>query len=174
MRGVRFGGAEAAVYPACERAQELGIPVAIQVTADRLHEVRELAERFPSVNGILDHLAHPPTADGPPYAAAGEFFALRDLTNVHFKFSSMNLWEAAEGKSTTKAFLGALVEHFGSGRLLWGSDFPHSRGSASAPYKDLVDLAREALAFLPAAEREQMLAGTAHKLFPALVHGGHG
>lgn len=169
MRGVRLGTADPRGYPACERARQLGIPVSIQITAEELNQVRALAERFPEVNFILDHLAHPRIDDGPPYAAAHEFFALSDLQNVHFKFSSMNLREAAEGKSTPPAFVTALVERFGPGRLLWGSDFPHTRGSEAAPYKDLVDLARETLAFLPAADREQMLAGTARQLYPALV-----
>lgn len=169
MRGVRLGTADARGYPACERARQLGIPVSIQVAAEELSQVGALAEHFPDVNIILDHLAHPRTDDGPPYEAAREFFALRDLSNLHFKFSSMNLREASAGKSTPRAFVEALVERFGPGRLLWGSDFPHTRGSASAPYKDLVDLARDTLAFLPVGDREQMLAGTARKLYPALV-----
>jgi L-fuconolactonase len=168
MRGVRFGSADPSVYPACERARQLGIPVALQVTQDKLGQVRLLAQAFPDLNLILDHLAHPPTDDGPPYQAASEFFALRDLPNLHQKFSSMNLWEADAGRSSRRAFVEALVEHFGPSRLMWGSDFPHTRGTSSDPYKELVDLVRDALDFLPATDREQMLAGTARKLFPAL------
>jgi L-fuconolactonase len=169
IRGVRLGSAEPGAYAVWERARQLGIPVAVQVSREHLGQVRQLAKRFPDVNVILDHLAHPSVQDGPPYRQASDFFALRDLPNLYLKFSSMNLREAAEGQSTTRAFIEALVEHFGPSYLLWGSDFPHTRGSAWAPYKDLVDLARTSLAFLPAADREQMLAGTAHKLYPTLA-----
>ena len=169
MRGIRLGSADPGNYLVCERAQRLGVPVSLQVSASELSQVAALARHLPDLNVILDHLAHPRTDDGPPYEAAREFFALREHANVHLKFSSMNLREADEGKSTPRAFVAALVERFGASRLLWGSDFPHTRGSASAPYKDLVDLARDTLAFLPAADREQMLAGTARKLYPALV-----
>lgn len=70
MRGVRLGTADARGYPACERARRLGIPVSIQVSAEELSQVRALAERFPDVNVILDHLAHPRTDDGPAHPTA--------------------------------------------------------------------------------------------------------
>lgn len=168
MRGVRLGTAEPRVYPTCERARQLGIPVAVQVPHAELGQARQLAERFPDLKFILDHLAHPPTEDGPPYAAAREFFALAECPNLYLKFSSMNIREAARGKSTPWAFMEALVTRFGPGRLLWGSDYPHSTGSPAAPYQELVDLAREVCAFLSPADREQVFAGTAHSLYPAL------
>jgi predicted TIM-barrel fold metal-dependent hydrolase len=169
MRGVRFGSTAPASYPACERAEELGVPVSVQVKFDELAGVRQMVERFPAVDFILDHLSHPPIDDGPPYAAAADFFSLRDLPNLHFKFSTMNLRESAAGRSTTPAFLEALIAQFGAQRLMWGSDFPHTRGSTGAPYRELVDLARDALAFLPAEVREQLLAGTARRLYPSLA-----
>jgi len=169
MRGVRLGTADPRGFPTCERARQLGVPVALQVPASELDQVRQVAEHFPEVKVILDHLAHPPIADGPPYADARAFFALADCPNLYLKFSSMNIWEAAKGKSTPRAFIEALVTRFGPPRLLWGSDYPHSQGSPAAPYKELVDLARETVAFLSPADREQMLAGTARSLFPVLA-----
>jgi len=169
MQGVRLGSADPQGYPTCERARQLGIPVALQVPGADLRDVRQLVARFPDVKVILDHLAHPDVEDGPPYAAAAEFFALAECPNLYLKFSSMNIREADRGKSTPRAFLEALVTRFGSGRLMWGSDFPHSTGSPAAPYRELVDLAREALAFLSPTDREQVLAGTALSLYPALL-----
>jgi predicted TIM-barrel fold metal-dependent hydrolase len=168
MHGVRLGSAEARAYPVCERAQQLGIPVAIQVRSSELARVRQMAERFPAVQFILDHLAHPSIESGPPYSDAAEFFGLAALPNLYFKFSTLNLREASEGRSTPQAFVEALVTRLGPRRLLWGSDFPHSQGGKAAPYQELVELAREALAFLGPADREQILAGTARSLFPAL------
>ena len=52
---------------------------------------------------------------------------------------------------------------------MWGSDFPHSLGSPAAPYADLVEMARAALDHLSPTDREQMLAGTALSLYPALA-----
>ena len=118
--------------------------------------------------------AHPSIESGPPYTEAREFFALAECPNLYLKFSSMNIWEAYKGRSTPRAFLDALVTRFGPGRLIWGSDYPHSSGSSANPYKELVDLAREALAFLSAADRDQVLAGTARSLYPALAGATNG
>ena len=169
MKGARLGSADPGAYPTCERAMQLGIPVALQVPSGQLDQVRRLVERFPDMKVILDHLAHPPIEGGPPYGDAREFFALGEYPNLYLKFSSLNLREAARGNSTPRAFMEALVARFGPGRLIWGSDYPHSTGSPADPYKDLVDMAREALAFLSPADREQLFAATARGLYPSLA-----
>ena len=87
---------------------------------------------------------------------------------LHLKLTS-HLFHTLGGLDAQQRFARALDKHFGARRLLWGSDFPHTQGSAADPYKELVDLAREALAFLSPADREQLLAGTARSLFPALA-----
>ncbi|HEY3118655.1 MAG TPA: amidohydrolase family protein [Chloroflexota bacterium] len=168
MHSVRIGSAAPGNYPVCERARELGIPVAIQVHATELGQVRRLAERFSDLKLVLDHLAHPPTEDGPPYTAARDFFALAAVPNLYLKFSTLNLREANGGESTARNFVEALVDRFGPARLMWGSDFPHSLGSPAGPYKDLVEMAHDALAFFSPSDQEQMLAGTARTLYPAL------
>ena len=168
MRGARLGAGGPRAFPVCERAQELGIPVAIQLPRERLGEVGEVAKRFPSLKVILDHLAHPLLESGPPYPDAAPLFALAVMPNVYFKLSTMNIHEASAGKSTPQAFFETFLERCGPGRLLWGSDFPHTTGSRVEPYKGLVDLARETFSFLSAADREQVFAGTARSLFPAL------
>jgi predicted TIM-barrel fold metal-dependent hydrolase len=169
MRGVRLQDAGREVDPTCERALALGIPVAFQVSHREIGNVRRVAERFPDLIVILDHLAHPPLEDGPPYAEASEFFALADCPNLHLKFSTLNIREASRGKSRPGAFIQALVNRFGPDRVMWGSDFPHSTGSPAAPYTELVDLARDVVVSLSPAEREQVFAGTARRLFPALA-----
>lgn len=168
MRGVRLGTADPGVHSTCARAQQLGVPLALQVPASELARVRQVAERFPDLEVILDHLAHPALESGPPYPDASEFFALAECPNLYLKFSTMNIREAGNGRSTPRAFIEALVTRFVPGRLMWGSDFPHSKGSAAAPYQDLVDLALESVGFLSPAEREQVLAGTARSLYPGL------
>jgi predicted TIM-barrel fold metal-dependent hydrolase len=168
-RGVRLGEADPRVYPVCEEARRLGISVAFQVPQRAIGAVRAVAERYPDLPVILDHLAHPDLLSGPPYPDAAGFFALADCPNLHFKVTSMNIREAAEGASTPRAFLEMMLERFGSERMIWGSDFPHSQGSPTDPYKDLVDLAREAFGFFSDVEREQVFAGTALRLFPSLA-----
>jgi predicted TIM-barrel fold metal-dependent hydrolase len=168
MGGARLGAGGPRAFPVCERAQALGIPVAIQLPRERLSEVEEVAKRFPGLRVILDHLAHPLLESGPPYPDAAPLFALAALPNVYLKFSTMNIHEAAAGQSTPRVFFESLLERCGPSRLMWGSDFPHTTGSRAEPYKELVDLARDTFGFLSAADRERVFAGTARSLFPAL------
>jgi predicted TIM-barrel fold metal-dependent hydrolase len=168
MRGARLGAGGPRAFAVCEQAQELGIPVAIQLPCERLSEVGEVAQRFPALKVILDHLAHPLLESGPPYQEAAPLFELATLPNVYLKFSTMNIQEASAGKSTPRASFEALLDRCGPGHLMWGSDFPHTTGSRAEPYKELVDLARETFGFLSETDREQVFAGTARSLFPAL------
>ncbi len=168
MRGVRLGAADARVDATCARARDLDVPVAFQVPRGEIGQVRRVAERFPDLMVILDHLAHPDIASGPPYAAASEFFALAECPNLYCKLSTLTIREAAHSQVAARVFFETLVERFGPDRLLWGSDFPHSQGSGPAPYVELVELARETLEFLSQLEREQIFGGTALRLYPAL------
>jgi predicted TIM-barrel fold metal-dependent hydrolase len=169
MRGVRLGAATPDVEPTCDRARQLGIPVAIQVPRRELGDVRRIAERFPDLDIVLDHLAHPTVADGSPSNEAGDLFALAACPNVVFKFSTLNIREPREDGSSPQALLESLLRQAGPGRIIWGSDHPHSMGTAAAPYKDLVDLARTTLSFLSPTQQEQIFSVTALRLYPALT-----
>src|SRR3954470_4113680 len=57
-------------YPAWECADELGLPICLQMSAPAIAQVAGMLERFPTVRVILDHLARPALDDGPPYDAA--------------------------------------------------------------------------------------------------------
>src|ERR1700760_3394463 len=61
-------------FKAWEMLAELKLPMCIQTGPVGLPQVRMLAERFPNVNIILDHLARPDVLDGPPYANAAGLF----------------------------------------------------------------------------------------------------
>ncbi len=83
---------------------------------------------------------------------------------MYVKLSTVTHADAARGRSTARAFLEQLVGAFGADRIAWGSNFPASEG----PLAKLVALAREWVSFLPAADQERILGGTAVALYPAL------
>lgn len=153
-----------ASYPTWARAQELGVPICVQMRQAGVPALQPLLERFPGVRVIVDHFARPPLDDGPPYAAARPLFALARYPRVHVKLSTVTHEDAARGRSTPRAFLEHLVGEFGADRLAWGSNFPASEG----PLARLVALAREWVAFLPADDQERILGGTALALYPTL------
>lgn len=162
-------------FPVWERARSLGIPVCVQMRATGIPRLRRVLERFTDIPVLVDHMAGPSLHDGPPYEAAKELFALADFPNVYLKFSTHNLVEAREGRSTPQAFFRAVIDRFGARRLMWGSNFPNSRWDGPpGPYKGLVELAKESLSFLSEEERNWLLGEAALAVYPWLRTPGAG
>lgn len=155
-------------FPAWERAQELNIPVCVQLRADGLPQLENILERFPKVRVLLDHFARPRLDDGPPYASAANLFRLARHANLFFKLTTHNVRESREGAATQATFLRKVIEVFGADRIAWGSNFPASAGSLTS----LLDEALEATASLSAEEREWIFHRTARALYPALGAAG--
>jgi predicted TIM-barrel fold metal-dependent hydrolase len=124
-----------------------------------------LLDHFPDVRMVLDHFGWAPLEDGSPYAAAAPLFALAAYPNVYVKLTTHTYHEAAQGRSTPRAFLARLIETFGAERIAWGSNFPASEGSLP----EIVALAREWVGFLPQADQQRILDETALALYPRLA-----
>lgn len=158
--------------PFWQRAKELGIPVNAQIRNTGIPMVRRVASHFPEVRIILDHMAGPRLEEGPPYEGAKELFDLAEIPTIYLKFSTGTINEASKGKSTPKEFFQRVVDKFGPQRLMWGSNFPGSKGAGNEPYKELIDLAKEATSFLSPAEQAWLLGDTAAALYPDLQRKG--
>ncbi len=151
-------------FPAWELAEEMNLPVCLQMTAKGIPALTNVLKRFPKLRVILDHLARPVQEDGPPYKGADSLWGLAEFPGVHLKVTERNLVGARAGKATPESFFARLVSDFGADRIAWGSNFPASERTLP----DLVKLAQETLAFLPASDRDWIFAGTALALYPAL------
>jgi L-fuconolactonase len=73
----------------------------------------DMAERFPRVRIILDHLARPVLEDGPPYTTADSLLALAGYPNVYLKLTPRTFTESRKGKATPETFFPKLVSAFG-------------------------------------------------------------
>ncbi|MDR5795102.1 amidohydrolase family protein [Caballeronia sp. LZ008] len=151
-------------FRAWEMLAELKLPMCIQTGSVGLPQVRMLAEKFPNVNIILDHLARPDVLDGPPYANAAGLFALRDLPNVYMKLTPRIFGDVKKEKASAETFFPRVVEAFGAQRLAWGSNFPTSTGTLS----EILATAQQGLACLSDEDRAWVFGKTAQKLYPAL------
>jgi L-fuconolactonase len=156
---------DAASYPAWECASELGLSICLQMSAKAIPQAANMAERFPTVNIILDHCARPVLDDGSPYTAAASLFSLARYPNIYLKLTPRIFAEARRGKATPETFFPRLVSEFGASRLAWGSNYPSSEGTLPA----LLKIARTSLACLPKADQEWIFAKTALVLYPALA-----
>ena len=152
-------------YPAWQCASELGLSICLQMSAAALPQMIRLAERFPRVRIILDHMARPQIEDGPPYAAAESLFALAKYPSVYLKLTERNFTQSRKGKATPETFFPKLVAAFGASRLAWGSNYPSSEGSLA----ELLALAKTSLACLSQADQDWIFAKTAQDLYPALA-----
>jgi predicted TIM-barrel fold metal-dependent hydrolase len=137
----------------------------IQTGPVGLPQVRSLAERFPNVPIILDHLGRPDVTDGPPYAKAQSLFDLADVPSIYFKLTPRIMGDSVSGAATPDTLFPKLVEVFGADRLAWGSNFPTSPGTLS----EILATAQDRLSSLSAGDRVRVFGGTAATLYPALA-----
>jgi predicted TIM-barrel fold metal-dependent hydrolase len=157
--------AEPSVHPILETARSLALPVAVQLRPAAPAALRPLLERYPDVPLLLDHLASVVAADRPPDQLAAPLVALAAYPSLYLKFSTRNIRELGGAGPRFRALFALLIQSFGAGRLLWGSNFPATTGSAAAPYEEMVAEAQAALAFLPADDREAVFGGNAARLY---------
>ena len=131
-RGIRAVGAADLAYDLLVRPHQL--PTALAVTS-------ELAD----VTFVLDHGAKPPITSGALEPWASQIGELAARPNVSCKVSGL-VTEAGLGWRPARIvpYLDHLVDAFGPGRLMFGSDWPVCTPAAS--YAEVVSLARDALA----------------------------
>ncbi len=172
MHGVRIfcisqdGSARLDSPAACallERAAQLRCAVVITILPDQLPALREQLERFPELPLALDHCGFPAVLPA-LFDGSAPLFELARFEALHLKVSTHLLHSLGE-RSAQRAFTAALAKHFGTQRLLWGSDFPQTRG---IDYPAMLALAREVFSVLPAAEADWPLGRTALSLYPSL------
>jgi L-fuconolactonase len=131
-RGIRAVGSASLVYDLLVRPHQL--PAALAVTG-------ELAD----VTFVLDHGAKPPIASGTLEPWASQIGVLAARPNVSCKVSGLVTEAAPDWRpAQIVPYVDHLVDAFGPGRLMFGSDWPVCTLAAS--YAEVVALARDALA----------------------------
>jgi len=152
-------------FPAWELCGDLGLSMCIQTGPIGLPQVTSLAKRFPKVAIVLDHLARPDVLDGPPYKAASSLFELAPIENIYLKLTPRIFGDVKKGNASPETFFPLLVDHFGSKRLAWGSNFPTSEGTLVAN----LDKAKASLKCLSAEDQAWIFGKTAQVFYPKLA-----
>jgi predicted TIM-barrel fold metal-dependent hydrolase len=122
-------------------------------------------DRFPKLTIILDHLSRAPVADGPPYAAAADLFALAKYQRLYLKVTPINIAPKSWGDGAPETFFGQLIDAFGASRIGWGSNFPNSVGTLS----EILDASRSAFSFAMQSDQDWIFGKTAQVLYPSLA-----
>ena len=109
-----------------------------------LGDVPELAQRFPDLTIVIDHLGKPPllTAQMADWTALVQRAAAHG--NVAAKLSGLNtvLTSAGWTGSDMREAVEVAVECFGPDRLMWGSDWPYSllNGDYARVWRETVEI----------------------------------
>ena len=106
-------------------AQELDIPICLQLTPEYIPLVRKMAINYSGVKVVMDHLGRPKSGCLPEDSTFRSLLKLSQFPNLYIKLSGMNYYsqEAAPYRDTW-LLLQAVHANFGSQRCMWGSDFP--------------------------------------------------
>lgn len=152
-------------FPVWEHAQANDVTICLQMTAAGIPALNRMLGLFPKVRVLLDHLARPDLAGGPPYDGAAALFGLASQPGVYLKLTNRTIAEAGRGASTPAAFFPRVIDAFGASRIAWGSNFPAAEGSLPS----LLAEAQAALAMLPEADRRAIFGDTARAIYPGLA-----
>ncbi|MCW2337007.1 putative TIM-barrel fold metal-dependent hydrolase [Sphingobium sp. B2D3A] len=125
-----------------------------------LRTVRELADRYPDCQVVLEHLGWT-GGTGSQDGLLPAHMALKDHETIAFKWTSLNVDALAGAGIDTANFLRTAVDVFGASRLMWGSDY----GNTTRPYAGIVADGIDATRLLNAAERAAVLGETARRVF---------
>ena len=139
------------LWPACER---LGIPVSLQAS-EFLPLVGQLAERFPALKLIVDHMGVPRASKGPEsYRHLPQLLALAKHPNIGVKATGQAgyAWEDYPFPGLHEP-LHKVFDAFGPNRMFWGTDITRMH----CTWKQCVTLFTEELPWLKGNDLERVM-----------------
>jgi L-fuconolactonase len=145
--------------------QEFGFTYDILIFPDQIAFSTQLVAQFPGQPFVLDHLAKPYIKKGKITEWKKDIWALSRHANVYCKVSGMvteadwNKWKPYE----FRPYLDVVVEAFGVGRLLYGSDWPVC--NVAGGYDAMLGLVQDYFAAFSAAEQEAIFGGNAVRFY---------
>lgn len=145
-------------------AEQLELPVMVLLQGLNVTELRPVAERYPGLTLILDHMGlvigDPVAVD--PFLGQDEVVSLAKLPNVHVKLSALPEYtiEAFPFPSLTDV-IKRVFDAYGPRRLAWGSDLTRI---TRASYGEVLSHVRDHLAFLDPEDKEWILGRTISSL----------
>ncbi|MFI2433225.1 amidohydrolase family protein [Streptomyces sp. NPDC018693] len=144
---------------------DAGLVYDLVVLPHQLPACVRAAEVLPGLTFVLDHLGKPPIASGTLEPWAAHVRALAALPNTVCKVSGMVTeadW-AAWRTADLRPYWDTVLDAFGPGRLMHGSDWPVC--TLAATYAQVTDLAGTLAADLTPDERHQLLDTTATRVY---------
>jgi L-fuconolactonase len=132
---------------------------------DQLQYTKKLVAAFPEQGFVIDHIAKPDIRNRKITEWKQEMAGVAQYENVYCKLSGLvteSGWTNWKEKDFVP-YLDAVVESFGTGRILFGSDWPVCLLAAS--YKEVVDILKHYFASFTKNEQQLFFGGNAIKFY---------
>ena len=142
-----------------------GISFDLLVFPYQMNSAIELAQKLPEQQFVLNHLGKPEISKGPTLEWIRQIKRLGGCENVSAKLSGMVTgtrnfqWKEED----LHPFLEITTEAFGTGRLLFGSDWPVC--TCAATYEETLGIVEEYFKGFSEQEREAVFGGSAMKVY---------
>jgi L-fuconolactonase len=148
--------------PLWKRCQELKVPMTVLAPVTRMPDVATLADRFPELTIVVDHMADSPLRQP---AELEKLIALRRYPKLFVKIShSWSLSSSPYPYPDSQQQIKRLYDSFGPKRLMAGTDWPLVEKYCS--YGQAVDIARKEIPFFTADDRRWICGLTAQQVWP--------
>ncbi len=141
------------------------VPFDLLFFVQHLRHAATLAQRFPALPLVIDHLAKPRIKTSDSAGWIDDLRAAAQYPNVYCKLSGMVTeadwahWKPAN----LRPYVRTALDFFGPERCIYGSDWPVCLLAGS--YQAVIDALRECLADLSATDHDQVFGGTAARFY---------
>ena len=152
--------------PLWETLDAMGAVIQFHLNAACADQVAEIARRHPQMPLLLDHMGYPNLDE--PAEAFQPIVELAGFDNVVVKISDVHGRSRQDFPyADVHPFIQRLHQAFGAERMLWGTGYPgHHRTKHNWPtLGEELRLVREGFDFLSQREKDQMLGGTAARIW---------
>lgn len=146
-------------------AADRNLIVSMACRAHQQAAIRTVAERFPSVPILCNHMGRVEARDGLHSADLKEILASARLPNIYLKVSGFGYAARVGWEFPFYDVLWIVRElygHFGPYRMCWGSDYPVVRRFMT--YRQSLEVFRTHCTFVPEADKAWILGRTMWKL----------
>ena len=144
-------------YPLWREAEKLGAVFNYYILPHQMPMLEEMAERFPGVKIVIDHLGKPDLKLADPWPEFRKMFRLKRFPQVWV--SASEPYELSLTKEfpyrDTYPFFKATYEEFGPKQLIWGTGYPRPRWEL--PMDKELEFVDRHLDFYTAEDRELLL-----------------
>jgi predicted TIM-barrel fold metal-dependent hydrolase len=146
-------------------AAETGLAICPLINPEDLPQVAAMCERHPDTHVVVDHFARVGVDGQVRDADVQALCNLARHPQTNIKVSAFYaLGKKAPPHDDLVPMIRRLFETFGAARLMWATDCPYQLTPPNS-YAASLELVRDRLDFLMPPDREQLLRGTAERVF---------